>query len=194
MKTAKGSKTVEPIRDHDKIAAIKAMLRDRPRDYLLFVLGINTALRISDLLAIRVGDVVDQAGQVVQSFRISERKTSKTKTVTLNQTAREALEWYFGQVGDLDRGSWLFESMRSDKPLDKVQVWRMINSWCERVGVDGNCGTHTLRKTWGYWARKSGIGIELIQAKFNHSSPSITRRYIGINDDEIAAVENAVNI
>ena len=193
-KRGKGTKTVEPIRDKDKIEAIKLMLSDRPRDYLLFVLGINFALRVGDLLALRVGDVIDEGGNIVDHLIIKEQKTGKGKRITVNEAASCALSDYFQKVGVRPRGEYLFKSMRSEKPLDKVTVWKMLNSWCKAVGVKDNCGTHTMRKTWGYWARKQGVSIELIQAKFGHSSPSITRRYIGITADEIANVEDLVSL
>ena len=192
-KIGRGIKTVEPIRDIKKVEAIKLMLTDKPRDYLLFVLGINFALRIGDLLALKVGDVLDN-GQVKDHLTIKEEKTGKAKRITVNESAKEALVGHFKAVGDRPDGEYLFKSMRSDKPLDKVTAWKMINQWCKAVGVKDNCGTHTLRKTWGYHARKQGVSLELIQAKFGHSSPAITRRYIGITADEIADVEDLVSL
>ncbi|MBU0513860.1 MAG: tyrosine-type recombinase/integrase [Proteobacteria bacterium] len=188
------SNAVEPIRDEKKIMAIRSMLKTKghPRDYLLFVLGINFALRISDLLSLKVGDVLDEAYEVQPHFTIREGKTNRDAKVTINQNARDALIWYFEQVGYPEADQWLFKSLRSDGPLDKVRAWYLMKTWCEAVRVKERCGTHTLRKTWGYHARRKGVPIELIQAKFGHSSPAITRRYIGITADEIAAVEDKV--
>lgn len=188
------SQTVEPIRDEKKIMAIRSMLKadGRPRDYLLFVLGINFALRISDLLSLKVGDVLDRSYEVRQHFILRESKTNKEKKVTINRSARQALEWFFGLAGYSEADAFLFKSLRSDMPIDSVRAWHLIKGWCREVGVKERCGTHTLRKTWGYHARQKGIPIELIQAKFGHSSPAITRRYIGITADEIAAVEDRV--
>ena len=79
-------------------------------------------------------------------------------------------------------------------PLSRVQAWRLLNKWAREVGLTDRIGTHTLRKTWGYQARKKGVPLELIQAKLGHSSPAVTRRYIGITADEIEDVENQVNL
>ena len=189
---------VEPIRDPRKVAAIKKMLRgqDHPRDYLLFVMGVNTALRIGDLLQLRIGDVLDERGEIVEFIHLREQKTGKAKRVKLNKPVQEALRYYFSRVPGADPDAPLFPSLRSGKPLDRTQVWRLINNWCEAVGLtQGRYGAHTLRKTWGYMARRyHGIPIELIQAKLGHSSPAITRRYIGITGDEIENVENHVEI
>ena len=189
---------VEPIRDPKKVAAIKKMLKGQahPRDYLLFIMGMNTALRISDLLSLRVGDVLDPHGEVVEFLHMRERKTGKAKRVKLNKPAVSALKLYFARVPTSDPDAPLFPSMKSEHPLDRTQVWRLVNEWCQAVGLtQGHYGAHTLRKTWGYMARRyHSIPIELIQAKFGHSSPAITRRYIGITADEIENVENHVNL
>ncbi|RLC68675.1 MAG: site-specific integrase [Chloroflexi bacterium] len=189
---------VEPIRDPRKVAAIKKMLRgqDHPRDYLLFVMGINTALRIGDLLSLKVGDVLDAHGEVVDYIHLREKKTGKAKRVTLNKSVKEALKFYFSRVSATDPEAPLFPSMRSGRPLDRTRVWRLINSWCRAVGLtQGRYGAHTLRKTWGYMARtRFGVPIELIQAKLGHSTPAVTRRYIGISADEIETLEGKVNL
>lgn len=187
--------TVEPIRSARKIAAIKAILRAQPhpRDYLLFVMGINTALRIGDLLRLRVGNILDRQGEVSESIYIREQKTGREKTVKLNETAREALDFYLSKAAATDPGAYLFKSYRSGRPLDRIQSYHLINSWCREVGLDRErYGCHTLRKTWGYMARQKGIPLELIQAKLGHRSPEVTRRYIGISRDEINDVESRV--
>ncbi len=189
---------VEPIRDPRKIAAIKKILRDQdhPRNYLLFVMGLNTALRIGDLLSLRVGDVIDEQGKIMEFIHIREQKTGKAKRIKVNQAVQEALRFYFAKIPTTNLDTPLFPSMRSEAPLDRTQVWRLINEWCWAVDLtQGRYGAHTLRKTWGYMARRyHGIPIELIQAKLGHATPSVTRRYIGITDDEIENVENHVNL
>ena len=186
---------VEPIRDVGKIVEIKRRLRRRsPRDYLLFTLGINTALRISDLLSLRVCDVWEEESGEVKNFLIlRERKTGKDQRIKLNAAAREAIEFYLSQA-KFSPSDWLFKSPHVETPLSRVQAWRLLNKWAREVGLTDRIGTHTLRKTWGYHARKQGVPLELIQAKLGHSSPAITRRYIGITADEIEDVENQVNL
>ena len=189
--------SVEPIRDPRKIVAIKNMLKgqDHPRDYLLFTLGINFALRIGDLLRLRVKDVLDEQGKIRDHIYLREAKTGREKRIKLNRPAREALEYYFSKVRPLDPDEPLFKAHRSGKPLDRTMVYKLISQWCKDVGLTQvRCGTHTLRKTWGYQARKQGIPIELIQAKLGHRSPAVTRRYIGITDEEIGEIENKVEL
>lgn len=185
---------VEPIRDLSKLLEIKRRLKRRnPRDYLLFTLGVNTALRVSDLLALRVKDVTNPDGTVKTFLTLREKKTGKDKRIRLNESAREAIEFYLERVNP-EPSDWLFKSSRTGKPLTRVHAWRLLNEWAREVGIADRIGTHTLRKTWGYQARKAGVPLELIQAKLGHSSPAITRRYIGITADEIEDVEEKVNL
>lgn len=189
--------SVEPIRDPRKIVAIKNMLKgqDHPRDYLLFTLGINFALRIGDLLKLRVRDVLDDQGNLRDHIYLRESKTGKEKRIKINKPAREALEFYFSKANPIDPDEPLFKAHRSGRPLDRTMAYKLISQWCKDVGlIHVRCGTHTLRKTWGYQARKQGVPIELIQAKLGHSSPGVTKRYIGITDEEIGEIENRVEL
>ncbi len=91
-----------------------------------------------------------------------------------------------------------FSSSRSSpnytRPLSRVQAWRLIADVCKAVGLVENYGTHTLRKTWGYHARQSGVPLELIMHKLNHANVAITKRYLGITDDELRSIAENLNL
>ena len=181
---------VEPIRDPGKVAEIKRKLRrSDARYYAFFTLGLNTALRPGDLLNLKAGDVFSESGHVKSRLYVTAQKTGKQHRIKLNDAAREALEYLWAKCGPLKPEDRLF-------PWTRQHAWRLVNRWCHEVGLtDGRYGGHTLRKTWGYMARKyHGVPIELIQAKLGHSTPAVTKRYIGITDDEIEDVENHVNL
>jgi len=185
---------VEPIRDLGKLIEIKRKLRRaNPRNYLLFVLGVNTALRISDLLALHVNDVIDENRTVRQFLILREKKRGKHKRIKLNEAATEAIEFFLEQTKP-EHSEFLFKNAQTGKAISRVQAWRLINAWARAVGITDLIGTHSMRKSWGLHARKSGVSLELIQKKLGHSSPSVTERYIGITADEIEAVENQVNL
>jgi len=181
--------TVEPIRSREKILQIKAKLKGgkSPRNYLLFCLGLNLGARISDILNLKVKDVTRSDVYIW----IREGKTNKEKKFAVNKAGREAIDYYMRKEKPFDPEQYLFAS-KSGQRLDRSRVWYLIKQWCEDVGVKERIGAHSLRKTFGYHARKQGVPIELIQAKFNHSSPKITARYIGISQEEIESVENSV--
>lgn len=70
-----------------------------------------------------------------------------------------------------------------------MTVSRMIKEWCKTINLEGNYGAHSLRKTFGYIQRtKFGVGFELICKRFNHSSPSVTMRYLDIEDKEVHVI------
>jgi integrase len=187
--------TVEPIRDLQKILAIKRILKEKnnPRDYLLFTMGINLALRINDLLLLKVTDVLDRQGNITDYIYLREQKTKKEKKIKINQAVNEALQYYFKKATVTDPEQYLFKSNRSNLKLDRIRAWQLIKNWVNEVGLDTkNMGTHTLRKTWGYQARKKGITIEQISEKLGHRSTIVTKRYIGINQDEINKIEDQV--
>jgi len=188
---------VEPIRDPKKILAIKRNLKESGniRNYLLFVMGINTALRIGDLLALKVTDVIDRKGEIKEYLFIKEKKTGRNAKIYLNEAVKQALSQYFESGKAIDPGSYLFKSERSNKPLERVRVWMMIQDWVKEAGLEGErYGTHSLRKTWGYQARKQGATIEQISEKLGHRSVTVTKRYIGINQEEINKIEKEICI
>ncbi len=193
---------VEPIRDIKKVSQIKNMLKaeNKIRDLLLFELGINSALRISDLLGIQTKDLFDEQGGINGFFDIKEEKTNKVNRITITPKVQETLkqykELYPYIIGKPDYYVF-FHSRRTpkgEKHIDRKQAWKMIHEWCVGVWLKGNFGWHTLRKTWGYQARLNAIPLEIIQHKLNHSSLAVTQRYLGITADEIAEACNKLDL
>jgi len=170
---------VEPIREKNKIELVKQILFKKKikRDFLLFLIGINSGLRISDILNLKVSDVKNK-----QYIEIIEKKTKKYKRFPITRSFKSELENYIKGKKD---SQWLFQSQKSCKPLTRVQAYRIIKTACQKAKINCNIGTHTLRKTFGYHFYKEKKDIALLQCIFNHSSPSITMRYIGINQDII---------
>ena len=185
---------VEPIRDEKKIAQIKNQLRWswKIRDLLLFELWINSALRISDLLSVRICDVFDEKNEIREFFDIKEDKTNKTSRVTITPKVLQTLELYKTHYPQLlnRRENYIFfhqkQFPQGIKSINRGMAWILINERCEWVGLKGNYGGHTLRKTWWYQARMKWIAMELIQHKLNHSSMAITKKYLWITDDELS--------
>lgn len=170
---------VEPIRSREKIAEIKNILaKSGTRNLLLFVMGINTGLRISDLITLKVKDVKERT-----HLEIVEIKTHKKKIFLINPTIGKILFPYIENMAD---DEFLFQSRKGENtPITRVQAYRIINNATKKAGITDKIGTHTLRKTFGYHHYRDNKDVALLQKIFNHSSPSITLRYIGISQDEI---------
>ncbi len=178
---------VEPIRSLEHIKAIKRLIAGNPRDLLLFTMGINNGLRIGDLLSLRVKDVAGlNPGQWIN---VKEQKTGKDNILLINKSTHKVLTDYL-ESGKFEEGDFLFRSRKAkDKPLTVSYCNQMIKSWCKQINLRGNYGTHTLRKTFGYVQRiHYGIGFEILCKRFNHSSPAVTMRYLGIEDKEVNGI------
>lgn len=184
----KGSSiTVEPIRSLEAISAIKEMLHDKPRDLLLFVIATNNGIRCGDLLRLKVGDL--RGKHVDDTIAVKESKTGKTNVLAVNDSVHSALTRFLAS-GSLCDDEYLFRSQKGDnRPLTIQSVNRMVKAWCRKVGLDGNYGAHTLRKTFGYVQRVHfGVGFEVLCKRFNHASPAVTMRYLGISDTEVVSI------
>lgn len=185
---AKGSRiAVEPIRDDKAISAIKRLLHNRPRDLLLFTLGINNGLRASDLLRLTVEDVAGL--KVGETVPVVEGKTGKRNFLMMNKASHKALCRYLEQE-EPDGCEYLFRSRKGDnQALTVSTVNHMVKDWCAAINLPGNYGSHTLRKTFGYMQRtKYGVAWEVLAKRYNHSSPRTTMLYLGISDEEVNGI------
>lgn len=176
---------VEPIKDLKDIRLIKKMLADRPRDLALFVVGINTNLRASDLLSLKVGQVrgLDPGDKV----EIREKKTRKPRMVTFNGAAVAAIRSLMKSREEMTDEDPLFVGQRG--PMTVSTVNNMVKQWCREINLKGNYGSHTLRKTWGYHQRVTfGVDLPRLMECFNHSSQGQTLNYLCIQPEEIKEV------
>lgn len=179
---------VEPIRNKKQITALKNYLRGQNlRDHLLFVLGINSGLRISDLLKLTVEDVKQQ-----DRISIREQKTGKIKDFPLSETCKKAITEYLKTTG-ITTGA-LFTSRKGNRPITRVQAYRILSEAAKIVGIIEPIGTHTLRKTFGYHAYINGTDVTRIQKLLNHSAPNVTLSYIGITKEELDNVYISLNL
>ncbi|OHR74757.1 site-specific integrase [Bacillus sp. UMB0893] len=173
-----GANTVEPIRDRDKISEMKeVLLHQSYRNYFLFVFGINSGLRISDIISLRVLDV-----RYLDYLKVREKKTKKIRKIKMTLVLKTEIEKYIKNMADSD---YLFPSRKGDQPISRVQAWKIITDAAKEVGITDSIGTHTLRKTFGYHFYQKTKDAAMLQKIFGHSSPSITLKYIGISDDMI---------
>lgn len=180
----KGSSTVvEPIREEKDIKAIRKLLSDTPRNHLLFIMGINNGLRAGDLLKLQVKDV--RGMKPGDSINIKEGKTGKQNILVINKTVHKVLDQYLME-STLSDEDYLFKSRKGNHPLTIQAVNAFVKKWTSAINLKGNYGAHSLRKTWGYVQRINyGVGFEVICKRFNHQSPAVTMRYLGISDKEV---------
>lgn len=190
-------KFVEPIRDKKKIEDLKIYFKGTGniRNYCMFVMGINVALRISDLLSIKWKNILNDDYSIKDFCYLVESKTNREKKQPLNSGAKDSIKLYIDSMNKKpDLNDYVFPSRQMEngkvKPLDRKMAWIIIKKACDGVGVKDRVGTHTLRKTFGYHAFKSGANIVEIQKALNHKNISSTERYIGITQDQIINIYN----
>lgn len=179
-------RAVQPIRDLGLIDEIlKILKRESYRNYFLFWMGINTGLRISDLLQLRVCDVKNKS-----HIELKEKKTGKSKMVFINSYVRTEINEYIEGKPEYE---FLFKSrVGQNKPITRYMAHRILKEIADRVGLP-DCSPHRLRKTYGYFHYKQKKDVVVLQKLFNHSAPSITLRYIGVEQDELdSAMEDFV--
>jgi integrase len=182
-----GSKiTVDPIRRVKDIQAIAKLLMQSPRNHLLFVMGTNNGLRTGDLLKLKVGDV--QSMKIGDTLFIKEGKTGKRNILVMNKSIHKSMQSYLEKLNPSEDQA-LFSSRKGGKSITIQCVNNMMKAWARSINLKGNFGAHSLRKTWGYVQRTVyGVGFEVICKRFNHSSPAITMRYLGIEDKEVEKI------
>ncbi len=172
---------VEPIRSLVDIGRIKTRLQNRPRDLALFTLGIHLPLRVPDLLALRRHQVCDLKPGA--AFTIQEQRTGRRVKISLNRTCCLAVEELAKSCCDAaGEADWyqryLFRSRRGEVLLAS-SVHRLVKSWCKHLGLTGNYGANSLRKTWGYHQFATfGTDLNRLMTFFNHATRRQTLDYL----------------
>lgn len=153
------------------------------RDYMLFLVGLNTGLRISDIIDLKVSDVRKKLrDEIVDVIDVVEKKTGKRRLVELVPELKAELKAY---TENMKKDAYLFPSQKGGF-ITRVQANRILNAGASKLGIE-DFGCHGMRKTFGFWHYQANKNVAILQEIFNHSSPQITRTYIDLGQDEIRA-------
>ena len=181
------SKT-QPIKELEQINELKEYFYQKGeiRNYALIVIGLNTSLRISDVLSLQWKDVYNfQNNTYRHHISVLEKKTQKTNIVAINAAILSVLEMLREIEKNWRPEIYLFSSRKGDnKPISRNHAFYIIKTASETLGFEDNIACHSLRKTFGYQAWKQGVQPALLMSIYNHSSYEITKRYLGITQDE----------
>lgn len=177
--------TVEPIKDRELVVDIAEYLKSvNIRDYVLYLFGIYSGLRISDVLKFRVKDVRDK-----QVISIREKKTGKEKQFPINKELRPILKDYIADKRDYE---YLFRNPHHNRPITRQQAYNILSKAGREFGIE-RIGTHTLRKTFGYHVYQRTKDAAMLMDIFNHSDIHTTLRYIGVSQDTKDKVYNTLS-
>lgn len=184
--------TAQPIRSTEDLKNFKKYYEEinpNERNQLLIIVGLNTALRISDILSLQWGTVYDfDKEQFKTHIVLTEQKTGKSSSIFLNQNIQDALAQYKEhlrlQGKAVRRYQFLFRTFTKNVPISRTQAFRIIKEAADYNNIPGVICCHSLRKTFGYHAWKQGASPVLLMNIFNHSSYQITKRYLGIEQED----------
>lgn len=188
-----------PIKDKEKLEEMKnyyQKTKPNPRNYTLIVLGLNTAFRIGDLLTLQWKDVYQHEQAIPRSHIVlKEQKTDKLRIVPINHALYEALCSYHQYCVQTLPEDYLFASTRNKTtPISRYQAFRIIKEAATACGMEEHISCHSLRKTFGYYAWQQGTSPVLLMDLYNHSSFQITKRYLGIEQEERDSVFLNINL
>ena len=184
--------TTKPIKDKTDLEAIKNyyLKKEEYRNYLLIIIGLNTALRISDILSLTWKDVYHYSKKRFHNhIYVTEKKTGKRTVIALNQSVIEALKLLINSDAYHQKipepKEYIFIGRKNTgMPIDRVQAYRIIKEAASAAGLDEYVSCHSLRKTFGYFAWKQGVPPAMLMDIYNHSSYKITRRYLCIEQED----------
>ena len=180
--------TAQPIRDAENLTLFIDYYKNvhpNLRNYTLIQLGLHTALRISDLLALRWQDVFDeQEGKCRTHVCVIEKKTQKRNKIALCPLVQETIEQFHAKLRPFPKDYIFSRTTDLGVPLSRSQAYRIVRTAAENAIHASHISCHSLRKTFGYHAWKQGVPPAMLMDIFNHSSYEVTKRYLGISQDE----------
>lgn len=198
---------VYSIKSKDQLYAMASWMRDNlDKKYLLaFILGINMGLRGGELLSLKWSDIFfpngsiryisDDCADTTDRIDVFQQKVSKRRALYLNESCVHAIRWYFGDEEGHYSDEFVFKSRNKNRDHISVDMLRKkIKQAAKACGIQFNVGTHSMRKTFGYYHYESNHDIVFLQRLFGHSSALISMRYIGVADEEDKRAYHAVSI
>ena len=172
------------------------------RNRSLFMLGVSVGGRISELLALKVGDIWQNDKPVKDLLfdRSIVKGGEVSRAVPVNSDGRQAIEdliaWHVEEYGDIDPKRPLFPSRkgRGMKPMTRISAHRSLKPAFEAAGLNGKLGTHSLRKSYAQRLYEQTNDIYAVQEMLGHKSVVTTQRYLGVNYASVRDASEAMSI
>lgn len=174
---------VYSITDRHKLDAMADYLYNKSlRDYIMFEIGINIGIRVTDFTQQKVQFYREACEKgFVEMVPKKTAKYNKKVVVPINKDLNKLIQEY---IKDKDDTDWMFPSRKKGYSITREQVYRILNEAAAAVGITDNIGCHSMRKTFGYWHYYYNHDIRLLMDIFNHSSEEVTLRYIGVSEEK----------
>ena len=182
----------------EQVKIIRGILREEGsnRDLALFCVAIDTMLRASDLLKLKVGDVMEKNGDMKTEFEVMQQKTSKGTSVTLTPICQDALVKWITQDGKL-QWDYLFTGTRKSKhkPITENGYRRLVKKWAIMARLDpSDYSSHSLRRTKASLVFQATNNAEVVRQLLGHSSIASTSAYLGVDKREALEIARRIDI
>lgn len=201
----------EPIKDMSDIIKVSRFLisNQRYRDNMLFIVGINFGLRVSDLRLLKFSNIIADNFVFKDRFAILEKKTRNTRKhkknryISINKAVIEAVTLYLKNTEGIKLSDYMFRSESNNgrsqnSPLSAKSIDRILKGIADDLGLSNKMSTHTLRKTFAYhqmvMSGNDPRKLLLLQKMFGHSTSAQTLDYIGITSEEIDDAYKKLNL
>lgn len=208
------STEVYPFTTQEEIKAIIDVLNNRieeatnenqrqiaHRNKMMFLVGVNLGIRASDLCNLTYKFFLKEDGTFRDFYTLQPKKTKKTKKFVklyFNQVVKKAITDYIEAYPVFDINEYLFKSRKGSGAITEKSLWKIVVDVATDAGLESNYGSHSLRKTFGYWiwhnAEDKNKALVTLQIIFNHSSTATTARYIGLTDGEMSDAFNSLDL
>lgn len=203
--------SADPIKSMDDIMRISRFLisNGRYRDNMLFIVGINFGLRVSDLRMLRFCNLINDNLTFKETFPVFEKKTRNTRKkkknryITVNTAVMEAVTLYLEHTDNVTLSDYMFRSVsnngyKDNEPIASYSVERILKGIARDLKLTMHLSTHSLRKTFCYhqmlMSHNDPRKLMLLQKMLGHSSPAQTLDYIGITGEEIEEAYRTLNL
>lgn len=189
---------VHPITDKNKINEMARILRSSKnqgeRNYVMFIIGINTGLRISDFLDMKVGqfrEICEKGYIILIPKKTDKRRIDENGNIVGNykkvkiDVTENVINVINNYIADREDREFMFPSRKGGTPISRQAAWNILDKAAKEAGIKENIGCHSLRKTFGYWHYQQNHDIRILMEIFQHSSEEVTLRYIGVTEETI---------
>jgi Site-specific recombinase XerD len=196
--------TSEPIKNMEDIKTIINYLLSthQYRNCMLFIVGIHTGLRISDIRELKFNDFINSDCTFKDEIVVFEKKTRNTRKsksnrhIPIHNDVKKIIALYLNNTQNVTLNDYMFTSesnngSKANKPMSRQAIDNMLKDVIiDKLHINIHCSTHMLRKTFSYHtimqAKDKSRAIQQLQLLLGHSSQLCTLRYAGITDDELA--------
>lgn len=182
------ARPAESIRSYEDFQAIQNYFwsQGRIRDWMMWTIGVSLGLRISDLLSLKIHDLLNDDKTFKDRIRVIEQKTSKANNCLMTESVIKALKVYFDSTGwNFEMDDYLFKSKKTKTKMYEEYGWKILSDAGKALNLPFVIGSHTMRKSFANIAAcvdSSSIDMNVItkiQGLLNHSDQKVTMRYLG---------------